>query len=98
MNVLAMLWIANILGWVNQGNVSYKKIVGRQIKLLRLSNGLTQDALAQRCGIFRTYLSRIESGSANPTLLILEALADALNVHPFELFGEPQPVKVEVLS
>lgn len=79
---------------MNQAHVSYKSVVGRQVRLLRLSNGLTQEALAERCGIFRTYLSRIESGSANPTLLILEALAIALDVHPFELFGETRPAKV----
>lgn len=76
---------------MNETHVSYKKVVGRQVKLLRTSSGLTQEDLAARCGIFRTYLSRIESGSANPTLVILAALAEALDVHPFELFGETRP-------
>jgi DNA-binding XRE family transcriptional regulator len=71
---------------VDQEHVSYKKIVGRQIKALRLSRGMTQDVLAERCGIFRTYLSRIESGSANPTLVVIEALAGALEVNPSLLF------------
>ncbi|MFY8044694.1 MAG: helix-turn-helix domain-containing protein, partial [Rhodoferax sp.] len=38
---------------------------------LRLESQLTQEVLAERCGIFRTYLSRIESGVANPTLVVL---------------------------
>jgi transcriptional regulator with XRE-family HTH domain len=50
---------------------------------------LTQDLLAERCGIYRTYLSRIEMGLANPTLLVLVALAHSLDVQPFELLVEP---------
>lgn len=46
---------------------------------------LSQEVLSERCGIFRTYLSRIESGAANPTLLVLVALADSLGVPPSEL-------------
>lgn len=63
-----------------------KKIVGHNIKRLRLKAGLTQDVLSERCGIFRTYLSRVEVGSANPTLLVLMALATTLHVEPAELF------------
>jgi transcriptional regulator with XRE-family HTH domain len=48
--------------------------------------GLSQDLLSEKAGIFRTYLSRVESGAANPTLLVLVALAQALRVHPGELF------------
>ena len=50
---------------------------------------MTQDILSERCGIFRTYLSRIESGVANPTLLVLIALAEALEVLPGDLFRDP---------
>ena len=83
---------------MNETHVSYKKIVGQQVKKLRVSNGLTQEALAERCGIFRTYLSRIESGTANPTLVILAALAGALDVHPFELFGETRPTRTREIK
>ena len=66
----------------------FKKIVGRQVKYHRLQSGLTQDVLSERCGIYRTYLSRIEAGSANPTLLVLIALASTLDVDICELFRE----------
>lgn len=65
---------------------NYKLVVGARIKQLRSDADLTQDILSERCGIFRTYLSRIESGSANPTLVVLVALADSLGVEPAELF------------
>lgn len=66
----------------------YKPIVGKKVKFLRMQAGMTQDILSERCGIFRTYLSRIESGVANPTLLVLIALAEALEVLPGDLFRE----------
>lgn len=71
---------------VHNSHLNYKKLVGERVKALRVANGLTQEVLAERCGIFRTYLSRIESGSANPTLVVLVALAGALEVPPSELF------------
>ena len=70
---------------VTKNNINYKLIVGKRIKLLRQELDLSQEVLAERCGIYRTYLSRIESGSANPTLLVLVALADSLEVSPAQL-------------
>lgn len=64
---------------------NYKTIVGEKIRSLRKSAGLSQEILADRCGIFRTYLSRIESGSANPSLVVLVTLAKALDVEPHVL-------------
>ena len=72
--------------------VDFKKVVGKQVRRLRLRANLTQDVLSERCGIYRTYLSRIEAGSANPTLLVLIALDSTLNVHVCELFQEVEDV------
>jgi transcriptional regulator with XRE-family HTH domain len=63
-------------------------IVGRNIKKFRRSSRLSQESLATRCGIYRTYLSRIEAGTANPTLLVLFALASSLNVDICDLFSD----------
>lgn len=68
---------------------NFKHIVGNHVREMRLSGNLTQDLLAERCGIYRTYLSRIEMGKANPTLLVLVALANCLDVQPFELLVAP---------
>ena len=65
--------------------INYKNIVGEKIRTLRKSAGLSQEVLAQRCSIFRTYLSRIESGAANPSLVVLVTLANALDVEPHAL-------------
>lgn len=78
--------------------IDFKKIVGKQVKKLRLKAGLTQDVLSERCGIYRTYLSRIEAGSANPTLLVMIALASTLDVHVCELFSDFDDAGNELLS
>lgn len=61
---------------------------GRRIRALRAVRGMTQEDLAARCGLFRTYMSRIETGQANPTLLIIHALAVCLDVPIVQLFAE----------
>jgi transcriptional regulator with XRE-family HTH domain len=66
----------------------YQAIVGRRVRKFRLQAGLTQDALSERCGIFRTYLSRLEGGNANPTVTVLVALAECLCVDVGDLFVE----------
>lgn len=61
-------------------DLAIKKAVGRQIRKYRRLADLTQDDLCQKCGIFRTYLSRLENGIANPTLTVLNSLARNLDV------------------
>ena len=71
-------------------DVDFKRAVGHRVRRLRLGLGLTQDVLAERCGIYRTYLSRIEAGAANPTLVVMGALAAALNVRLCDLFCDSE--------
>lgn len=66
-----------------------QRAFGERVRELRLASGLTQDDLAERCGLFRTYLSRIETGRANPTLTMIHALASSLGVPVVALFGAP---------
>lgn len=68
--------------------VDFKLAVGRRVKRLRQGMGMTQDALSHQCGIYRTYLSRIEAGAANPTLSVLAALAASLRVPLASLFSD----------
>ena len=63
-------------------------IVGKNIRKYRRSSRVSQESLSRRCGIYRTYLSRIEAGSANPTLNVLFALAAALKVEVCDLFTD----------
>lgn len=61
---------------------------GNRVRELRLAAEMTQEDLAHRCGLFRTYMSRIENGAANPTLTMIHALADSLRVPVSALFED----------
>ena len=65
-------------------------LFGARVRELRLAQGLTQEDLAEHCGLFRTYMSRIETGAANPTLAMIDALATSLGVPIAELFPGAQ--------
>jgi DNA-binding XRE family transcriptional regulator len=58
------------------------KLLAINVRHFRTNKNLSQDALAAKCGIFRTYLSRIETGKCNPSLSVLVALAGALDISP----------------
>lgn len=60
-------------------------LLGQVVRERRDALGFTQEAFADYCGFFRTYLSRIETGQANPTLNTLEVLAAALKLKTSEL-------------
>ena len=58
------------------------EIFARRLKILRRRHGWSQRALAERAGISRTHLARIETRVMEPTLGIIEKLAKALRVRP----------------
>ena len=60
---------------------------GFAVKMRREELGLTQEDLADKAGIHRTYLSDVERGSRNLGLLNIERLAQALTLPISELFG-----------
>jgi transcriptional regulator with XRE-family HTH domain len=64
------------------------EVLGAKIKRLRQEAGITQVVLSQRTGLFRTHLSRIECGIANPTLGAIVSIANALNVDPQALLSD----------
>ena len=49
---------------------------------------MTQEDPAHRCGLFRAYMSRIETGAAHPTLTMIHALAGSLRVPVTALFED----------
>jgi transcriptional regulator with XRE-family HTH domain len=57
-------------------------VFGKTIAGLRQSAGFSQEELADRAGIHRTYVSQIERGLKSPTIVMLTKLATALNVAP----------------
>jgi len=61
--------------------------VGRLIARARQAQGLSQAELARRTGLRRELVGRIERGQANPTLVVLIALADGLGYAMEELLA-----------
>ncbi|HHJ1363550.1 helix-turn-helix domain-containing protein [Pseudomonas aeruginosa] len=61
---------------------------GHRIRVLRVETGVTQEEFAERCGFARTYMSRIETGGANPSLDAIKVLADALHISLSDLFAD----------
>ncbi len=59
---------------------------GRRLRELRRARGLSQEELAFRAGLHRTYVSSAERGERNVALINLERLAKALDVHTRDLF------------
>jgi len=60
--------------------------LGCVIKQLRIQRGLTQEHLAEKASLHRTYLSDIERGARNPSLETLVRLATALQTSLEEIF------------
>ena len=66
-------------------------IVGRNVRRLRQERRLTQEAFAERSGFAQTYVSQLENGRLNPTIVTLFELAQALGVKPHILIMDEAP-------
>lgn len=68
------------------------KVFGETAKTIRLQAGMSQEALAFETGIERSYISRLERGLSQPTLLVLLKLAKGLGCESRELLGPVEAV------
>lgn len=66
-----------------------RRQLGRNVQRIRKERGWSQEELAFESGLHRTYISGIERGARNPTVLVLEKLAEALGVTPARLLEAP---------
>jgi transcriptional regulator with XRE-family HTH domain len=64
------------------------EILSKNIQVLRRARNLSQEKLAEICGLHRTYVGSVERGERNVTLSSLEVLAEALGVSVPELLME----------
>lgn len=63
-----------------------RRIVGENLRRYRLSAGLSQEELAARMGVEQGYVSGLEAGRRNPTIVTLWHAAIALRIQPALLF------------
>lgn len=64
-------------------NISKK--LGARIQKLRVEKGASQEQLAFDSGLHRTYISHVERGSRNITVLGLYKIAKGLDMEPYEI-------------
>lgn len=62
-----------------------RKRFGHRVRELRNARGWSQEELADRADLHRTYISAVERGVRNPTITVIERIAKALNVRMAEL-------------
>lgn len=60
-------------------------VIGRNVRRLRLAKGLTQEELSNRCDFDQRFISQVESGVRNLTVLSLHELSQALDTTPVAL-------------
>ena len=65
-----------------------RRRLGLNLKRLREDQGFSQESFADHCGLHRTYISGIERGVRNPTVLILDKIARALKVPAGQLLDD----------
>ena len=66
-----------------------KQAFGEAVRKVRTERGVSQESLAFNSGLDRTFISAVERGARNPSLVSVYALADALDVEVAVLFGQP---------
>ncbi len=66
------------------------KEMGNRIRTLRNQMGLSQEKLALRAGIDRTYLAGVESGKRNATITSIEKIVNALEISLSDFFDFKQ--------
>ena len=83
-------WTVNpealIVAFMEKRMVQVCRVLGNNVKALRLSSGLSQEALALETDLDRTYISQIERGVSNPSVLVLLKISVILGVEVSDLF------------
>jgi XRE family aerobic/anaerobic benzoate catabolism transcriptional regulator len=72
----------------DRGDAAFAAEIGRMVRLGRAKRGMSRRQLAQASGTSERYLAQIESGAGNPSVLVLRAIADALEIPMFELLPQ----------
>ena len=70
-----------------------RKLVGENVRRIRVRKGLTQEEFADLSGFTQQYLSGLETGQRNPTVVTVFELATALNVSYLDLLRPGKATK-----
>ena len=70
---------------MNRGDAAFGAEIGKLVRLGRAKRGMTRRQLAQDSGTSERYLAQIEGGAGNPSIVVMRAIAEALDVPLVEL-------------
>ena len=71
---------------IGKGERSIQVAFGEQVRLLRRNAAISQEELANRAGLDRSYIGGVERGERNVSLVNIHKIANALKVQPEALF------------
>jgi XRE family aerobic/anaerobic benzoate catabolism transcriptional regulator len=72
----------------SRADAAFADALGRMVRLGRAQRGMSRRQLAQESETSERYLAQIESGAGNPSVLVMRAIADALEMPLFELLPQ----------
>lgn len=85
-----------VRSWANQSHglissaMDVRQRIGWNLRRLRKERGISQEVFATDSGFDRGYISGVERGVRNPSVLVLERIAAALQIDVAELFDAQQ--------
>lgn len=91
-------WVADSIPRI--GIIAHKSMInfGKVIRKFRKGSGLTQRELAKKVKVTPTYISKLESGLANPSFALLKRIARAMRIPPEVVFWEAVEVPARMSS
>lgn len=66
------------------------RVFGSNVRKYRAKTGLSQESLAEKCGLHRTYISAVECCRRSIPLENIQRIADALDIETYKLFLEEE--------
>jgi DNA-binding XRE family transcriptional regulator len=82
-----VLPLRNLKGFVTMEKIDEQKLFGASVKARRNQLGISQEALAGRANLHRTYVCDVERGARNVSLQTIQKLARALEISASALFS-----------
>lgn len=74
------------------------ELVSLNVRRLRKTHTLTQEALAEMLDVSKNHISAIEQGLKAPSFRLLQRLIDTLQVRPYELFIDPDDPELLIID
>ena len=77
---------------LKEARIDWLRAVGEAIRLARTNTGLSQEALGYKAGLHRTYVSDVERGQRNPTVVTILALARTMGITSSDLLKSAEQI------